>query len=248
MGKEDQRLGKKGEFRVFGELLARDLTVYYPLFDVEGIDCIVRNKSGKHIDIQIKTRKEERLWDVPELKPREDLFIVLYVTETGETKNDKFWVLPSEDFVKFSRTHIVRNKKIYRLQINKSNEDELQKYTGDVGFNRIVNFGRSEKSHNQIKNHVATKKHISVPHYKMEDFYPLIIEILKAQNAPLKRKEIVAKVEEQIYDKLSDADKDILKGGNQRWKETLLWAITNLAKQKIIISKSKNQWELNNNK
>ena len=78
----------------------------------------------------------------------------------------------------------------------------------------------------------------------MEDFYPMIIEILKAQNAPLKRKEIVAKVEEQIYDKLSDADKEVLKGGNQRWKETLLWAITNLAKQKIIISKSKNQWEL----
>jgi len=76
----------------------------------------------------------------------------------------------------------------------------------------------------------------------------MIIEILKAQNAPLKRKEIVAKVKEQIYDKLSDADKDILKGGNQRWEETLLWAITHLAKQKTIISKTKNQWELNNNK
>jgi len=170
MGKEDQRLGKKGEFRVFGELLARDLTVYYPLFDVEGIDCIVRNKSGKHIDIQIKTRKEERLWDVPELKPREDLFIVLYVTETGETKNDKFWVLPSEDFVKFSKTHIGRDKKIYRLQINKSNKEELQKYIGDVGFDRIVDFGRSEKVHNQIKNHVATKKHISAPIIKWRTF------------------------------------------------------------------------------
>ena len=78
----------------------------------------------------------------------------------------------------------------------------------------------------------------------MENFYPMIIEILKAQNAPLKRKEIVAKVEEQIYDKLSDADKEVLKDGNQRWKETLLWAITHLAKQKIIISKSKNEWEL----
>jgi hypothetical protein len=240
MGREDQRLGKKGEFRIFGELLTRDLTVYYPLFDVEGIDCIVRNKNGKHIDIQIKTRKDTKLWDVSGLKPRANFFIVVYVTEP----KDQFWVLPSEEFIKFSKTVTYNGKKISRLIINSSNEEGFLKYQGDYGFKNIINFGEFNGVPFKSKNSVLMKKHIDVPHYKMQDFYPIVLEILKVSNKPLKRKEIVAKVREQIYDKLEDADKEILKSGGQRWEKTLMWAISHLSMQKSIISKTKNQWEL----
>lgn len=93
------------------------------------------------------------------------------------------------------------------------------------------------------KNSDVTKKHISATHYKMQDFYPIILQILKL-NKPLKRQEIVTKVRKQIYDRLSETDKEILKSGGQRWEETLRWAITHLAKDGVIVSKIKNQWEL----
>jgi len=210
---------------------------------------ILKIKIGKSNDTNSTMRQYRRsspdaelmgLWEAnPSLKPLDCEKGVHMLAEKYAYKRDSevFSFIGDDSYKKFEENvnHLLK-------PIN------LQKHTEDYALKKIPSFEGSEKVYNQIKNHVATKKHISVPHYKKEDFYPLIIEILKAQNAPLKRKEIVAKVEEQIYDKLSDADKDILKGGNQRWKETLLWAITNLAKQKIIISKSKNQWELNNNK
>jgi hypothetical protein len=134
MGKEDQRLGKKGEFSVFGELLVRNLTVYYPLFDVEGIDCIVRNDKGAHIDIQVKTRRLVKLWDVSELKPREDLFIACCLIEPKE----QIWVIPSKIFQELSTTINYKGRKISRLIMSNQKERTLLEYQGDYGFNSLV--------------------------------------------------------------------------------------------------------------
>lgn len=240
MGKEDQRLGKKGEFRIFGELLTRDLTVYYPLFDVEGIDCIVRNRYGEHIDIQIKTRRNTKLWDVIELKPRPNFFIIVYVTEP----NDEFWVLPSEEFVKFSKINVHNGKRIFRLTINNNNEEKLLKYHGDYSFKNIINFDGTLEKSDKPKNMQLTKVRINRVHYKQGDFYPIIIQILKKANRPLRRQEIRELIKEQLYTNFSEADKEKLNGGGERWEKTLMWAISHLAMDKVIVSKIKNKWEL----
>lgn len=238
MGKADQRLGKKGEFKVFGELLARNLTIYPPLFDVEGIDCVVRNKNNAHIDIQVKTRTDNKLWDVSELKPREDLFIIVYVTEPKE----QFWVLPSKIYDQYSRKIKYKGKKTSRLIINKNNESALHEYYGDYAFDKLVDFGTGKHNFSKTKN--VLKPHIQAEHYKQPDFYPIVMGILKSAGRPLKRQEIVNKVKEQIYERFSDADKVTLKNGDERWKNTLRFAISHLAMQKKITSKTKNQWQV----
>lgn len=151
MGREDQRLGKKGEFRVFGELLSRDLTVYYPLFDVEGIDCIVKNKQGAHIDIQVKTRTDSKLWDVNDLKPRDDLFIAVCITEPKE----QTWIIPSKVFQQVSINTSYKGRKLNRLIMNKKNEKELLEYQGDYGFNSLIDFVPGE---DRFTSHTSTQK------------------------------------------------------------------------------------------
>ena len=59
MGKDTQLLEKQGEFYVFHKLLGREIAMYVPIFDIEGIDCIIRTPKGTHIDIQ--TRKNANL-------------------------------------------------------------------------------------------------------------------------------------------------------------------------------------------
>lgn len=243
MGKEDQRLGKKGEFRVFGELLSRNLTVYYPLFDVEGIDCIVRNEKGEHIDIQVKTRTDIKLWDVAGLTPRSDLYIVILVMKPEE----QIWVIPSEVYMKLSRTHTAEGgKKVSRLIISSGNEEELQKYNGSFGFNKLVNFiSATDKSRRSVTT-TEIKPRISAQHYKQADFYPIILQTLEKSKAPLGRQEMIDRISEQLSDKFSDADKAILKGGRVRWRSTLRFAISHLAMEKQIVSKGRNQWQLPN--
>jgi len=206
---------------------------------------ILKIKIGKSNDTSSTMRQYRRsspdaelmgLWEVnPSLESLDCERGVHMLAEKYAYKRDSevFTFIGDESYKKFEENvnHLLK-------PIN------LQKSTEDYAPKRIIDLEDQKKYIIKQKIMLPLKSIYLHPHYKQKDFYPMIIEILKAQNAPLKRKEIVAKVEEQIYDKLSDVDKEVLKGGNQRWKETLLWAITNLAKQKIIISKTKNQWEL----
>ena len=52
--------GKRIEYNLIGRMLMDGLDVYVPLVDDHGVDCIVKNKKGKFIEIQIKARSEKQ--------------------------------------------------------------------------------------------------------------------------------------------------------------------------------------------
>ncbi|NYZ75545.1 hypothetical protein H0O03_04770 [Candidatus Micrarchaeota archaeon] len=136
MGKETQILGKQGEFFVFQKLLERELPVYAPLFDIEGIDCIIRTPRGQHIDIQVKTREKDALFDISgRFEPRDDFFIVCFLA--GE---ETAWVLPSKVFYKYCIKTSVKGKPLHRLIVGKEKRKELAQYTNDLGFDSLVEY------------------------------------------------------------------------------------------------------------
>src|SRR3989344_6068327 len=85
---EGQITGKRGEYRVIGKLMESGFTVYVPILDIEGIDCIIKNDTGRLIEIQIKTRNKKdsdnRQFKLKSLRPHKDLFICCYMIDTNE--------------------------------------------------------------------------------------------------------------------------------------------------------------------
>ena len=88
------------------------------------------------------------------------------------------------------------------------------------------------------------RPHIGTKHYKQKDFYPLITKVLEEIHEPLRRQDIVDRIKTIAYDTFSDADKKVLKNGNERWENTLRWAVSRMAMEKKILSVGRNQWQL----
>ena len=80
------------------------LTVYTPVVDIEGIDCITHNDRGRLIKIQIKTRnlndKEHKSFCVNKFKADYDFFICCYLID-----KDQLWVIPSLNYDKIAGTN-----------------------------------------------------------------------------------------------------------------------------------------------
>ena len=121
MGRKSQLVGKGGEFAVIGELIDKGFAVYTPVADFENIDCIIRTRRG-HVDIQIKTRGKQFLWDVQKFKPRDDFFIICYRKSDPGT----FWVFPSKVFKKHS--NFIKKYNRYRLVLSGRKQDLLARY------------------------------------------------------------------------------------------------------------------------
>ena len=125
--------GKRGELMVIGKLLEMGLTVYSPVADVEGIDCIVRNEKGRLIEIQIKTRnkrdQEDRHFRVKDFKPHRDFFICCYMADTNE-----LWTIPSYVFYKSS---YLLGSGIRGLLMNLTKKRELSKYKDELGLDLL---------------------------------------------------------------------------------------------------------------
>lgn len=123
--------GKRGEFMVIGRLLAKGFTVYTPIADIEGIDCIIRNSKERLIEIQIKTRtkdgEEGRFFKVKEFRPHENFFICCYLIDTEE-----LWVIPSYTFYKLS--YFDKKTGIRTLAMNLQTQREVAKYKDNLGL------------------------------------------------------------------------------------------------------------------
>ena len=126
--------GKRGEYMVIGKLLEKGFTVYTPVADVEGIDCIIRNEKKRLIQIQVKTRNENgedgRFFTIKDFKPDSDFFICCYLIDT-----DELWVIPSYSFYKLSR--LDENKGTRTLAMNMIAKRELSKYKDDLGLDLL---------------------------------------------------------------------------------------------------------------
>ena len=96
--------GKRIEYNIIGRMLMDGLDVYVPLVDDHGVDCIVKNKKGKFVEIQIKARSENQT-------DRAALFA--NITHHDEIKNYYYvfwseamscmWILSGAEFLKESR-------------------------------------------------------------------------------------------------------------------------------------------------
>ena len=121
---------------VIGKLLEKGFTVYTPVADIEGIDCIIRNEKERLIEIQIKTRNEnddiDKQFRVKNLKPHKDFFIACYLID-----KDALWIIPSFTFKKFSYSI---NNEISALPMNISNKRELSKYKDELGL-ELLRYG-----------------------------------------------------------------------------------------------------------
>lgn len=232
MGQDTQSKGKWAELRVIGELVREGFTaIYTPVIDVEGVDIIVKREDGSYSEIQVKSRSRmEDSFQVRGLKQKENLFLVLHVLNT-----DDFWIIPSADFIDLAR----KTGNSYVLSSSTENRKKMQKYRNDWDLLRY-----SDDAEAQAIKCTSKRGRIRSSHHKESDFYPVIIEILKTSGRPLTRLEIVKQVKDRLYSEFSDADKEILKNGRERWENTLRWAISNLARRRQIRSNGKNQWTL----
>ena len=101
--RDSASFGKRQEY-VVAELLKRGLDVYMTLVDDQGIDCIIRINENTYIDIQIKARsKTAKQWNffaAMTIEPRDNYYFIFYL-ETNNT----FWVMPSNDVVKYAITN-----------------------------------------------------------------------------------------------------------------------------------------------
>ena len=126
--------GKRGEYMVIGKLLEKGFTVYTPVADIEGIDCIIRNEKKRLIQIQIKTRnkKEEegRFFKIKDFKPNSDFFICCYLIDT-----DELWVIPSYSFYKLS--YLDKTNELRTLAMTMTAQRELSKYKDGLGLDLL---------------------------------------------------------------------------------------------------------------
>ena len=129
---ETQVKGALGENIVIGELLKRNLDVYLPIVD-RGIDCIVRSRSGRCFEIQIKTRatlkRGKYIFDVKKFNPQDNFFIVCY-----QHLEETFWVFPSKVFKEYAYERKKYGR--YRLHMNPKKQRLLRQYRNN--FNQLM--------------------------------------------------------------------------------------------------------------
>ena len=130
---QKQITGKRGEYRVVGKLMESGFTVYVPILDIEGIDCIIKNDTGRLIEIQIKTRNKKdsnnRQFKLRSLKPHQDLFICCYFIDT-----DELWAIPSIQFDKIA----YRNKYGERaIHMTSDTQTKIAKYKDRRGLDLL---------------------------------------------------------------------------------------------------------------
>jgi len=114
--------GKIAEYAVFRELLKRGVIPYVPVTDTKGIDAIIRKKDGRLVEIQVKGTYSDEMqgsFNIGDLTPRDNFFIVGVVCEGNEPENCEYWVFPSKVF--HQEAQQIRDPKtgytIFRLDI-----------------------------------------------------------------------------------------------------------------------------------
>ncbi len=141
------QIGKYAEYFVKMELTLYGLDIYTPEVDDKGIDFIVRDTSGKHFEIQVKSIRGLNYIFFPKDKfqIRSNLFAAIVVFETGEAP--KLFLIPSEAWKTpdaLLRSHEYKGKKgkpEWGLNISRKNWDLLQAFAfetmiQEIGINR----------------------------------------------------------------------------------------------------------------
>lgn len=93
--------GKRIEFWILAEMIRYGLDVYVPLVDDQGIDAVVRKRTGEYAGVQIKARSKsakqgtETLFSVRSHEMQPNFWFVFFSEPLG-----KQWIMTSEEFAK----------------------------------------------------------------------------------------------------------------------------------------------------
>ena len=134
--------GKRQEYRVIAELLARGFDVYKTLVDDQGIDCIIRFDEKRYADVQIKARSNQAATQhrFPGLTftPRANFFYIFFFERTKD-----YWVIPTMDLERLC--YKSRGKMDFALpKTDRLVEKKgLARYKNGKGFGLLMAFGRS---------------------------------------------------------------------------------------------------------
>lgn len=104
--RKSAKFGKRMELELMSKMLMEGLDVYTPLVDDHGVDCVVKKKDGKFIEVQIKARSSEvkkgQAAFFPHIFHEEtDNFYFVFYSE--ELKS--MWIMSSAEFIHESRTN-----------------------------------------------------------------------------------------------------------------------------------------------
>jgi len=134
------QLGKYAEYFVKMELTLYGLDTFTPEVDDKGIDFIVRNMSGEHFEVQVKSVRRMNYIFFPKSKfeIRSNMFAAVVVFETG--KAPKLFLIPSEAWNTpnaLLRSHDFEGKKgkpEWGLNISRKNWPLLERFA----FEKVV--------------------------------------------------------------------------------------------------------------
>jgi len=216
--------GKQAELNVVGKLLEKGFTIYTPLIDT-GIDCLVDVGEGNYKEIQVKYREDSPVFLARKFNPRETFYIVCFLRTI---RSEDVWVLPSKVFHEMGAPTKTGKRDYIRLSIEKPGSEsyeELRKYRDNL---EILLKGATPEIKRAVQQ--ATKR-IEGAHLTSTDYKRETLHILEEARAPLKAKEIVDKFYSTMSPRFSPADREILKGGRQRWDETLRYVIYGFLKR-----------------
>ena len=105
---------------IYGKLLEIGLDAYIPVMYIRH-DCVVRTRSGQHIDIELKSRSSpegENLQLGSDFKSRPDFFVILHYIGTDDS-----WVLPSK-----VAEDVCQKGKSKQIRLSKGMRQKLEKY------------------------------------------------------------------------------------------------------------------------
>lgn len=132
------QLGRYGEYFAKMEFASYGLDVYTSEVDDHGIDFVVKNKSGKFFEIQVKAIRLEKTGYVFMRKDRFDISqdnLLLMLLLFKEGKMPKSYLIPSKEWVikndlfRDREYEGLKSKPEYGLNISKKNMTLLEQYS-----------------------------------------------------------------------------------------------------------------------
>ena len=120
---------KEGTQYVLDRLMQLGVNPYLPTMDVEGVDAIVRQQSGTHLEVQVRTSTQAhypRWFRMQRLEPRPNLYIVcLALGPEGQPMES--WIVPSEVFARWA---VVSPEGSHDLDLDSTPPDESRNRGG----------------------------------------------------------------------------------------------------------------------
>ena len=226
--------GKEAELLVLLKLLERGFKVYTPMVDT-GVDCLVDVGGGNYKEIQVKSREgSEPTFRSKAFKP---LVTSYFVCVLRDKRGEDYWIIPSKVFAEKGTASRVGKREYIMLRIGKEGSPSYSDFAKYHDWGTLLSGATKE-----VKTKVARAfkrvegEHLAKARYEVE-----ALKILAEQNVPLGRKEILADVQRRLGPFFSEADLKILKT-RPRWETYARFAISDLAIQKLIEPRERNQW------